>query len=317
MTDVKGFPNIGNSCYLDSVLFCLFLTENPFIQKHILNVKKTYVECQNKQFEKSLLNDFKKSFKLIIKSFQEGGIEQTCQPLKNLISKYRKHCQTLKIYPNFSNGSQHDASEFLQFLFTIFGLNGQKNVGTHIEYWKRYGVFTKTHKNVRWFKPFIRNDKKASIIHFVEHDKFKSSKSINKYLTIDEKVFDIDATYKKCFVNCSEEKISIVRFSDLFVFVLGRGSPITEKINHTKITINKTLTDVDGKTVYIDGIIIHLGEDISSGHYIVFKKYKNKWLLYDDLKSSIKQFESWKEVIKYHNNLVSTHGILYFYKTEI
>lgn len=313
MNEIKGLPNIGNSCYLDSVLFCLFLTENSFIQKNILNSKKSYIECQTKIQSKSLLNELKTVFKLMIKSF-ENKEEQTCQSVKTVISKYRKTCPILMKYSNFSNGSQHESLEFLQMIATIFGLNGLKNIGSQIEFWKRYGVFTKSHKNVRWFDPFIRNDKKASFIYFVDHTIFKSSpKSIKKYLASDTKTFDIEAKYKKCLVNCSQEKISVVKFSDLFVVALDRASPFTQEIIHSKVTINQTLTSLDGKTLHIDSIIIHLGHDTSSGHYIAFKRYKNKWFLYDDLKTSLRIFDSWKEVTKYHTNLVSTHGILYFY----
>lgn len=304
---IKGFPNIGNSCYMDCVLFCLFAMPNEFIKKHILQSRKSYIECND-----DINKDFQKEFKRIIDYFKmnSGAKVESCQSLKLLIQKYRKSCPILTIYPNFSNSAQHEALEFLQFLITPFGLNGMKNVGNHLEFEKRYGV-SSSKKNIQWLEWFKRIDKKSSIIYFVDHDDFvKPHKSIKRFINKKEIVHDLEGTkYKNCIVNTSEEQQHFIKYSDLFIVAVDRINPFTGDVLHSKIKIDKNITT----SLHLDAIIIHIGETKSSGHYVCFKRCKNGWLFYDDLSSTIKIFKSWNEVLKFRKNIVEKNGVLFFY----
>jgi ubiquitin C-terminal hydrolase len=62
--DLKGLPNIGNSCYLDSILFALFATRNTFIDRHILKARKLYGSCETSVQEQKV----KKELQLILQS---------------------------------------------------------------------------------------------------------------------------------------------------------------------------------------------------------------------------------------------------------
>ena len=307
--DITGFPNIGNSCYLDCVLFCLFATPNAFIDKHIIKSRKSFIECNGGG--QNIIKDFQKVFKKIIDSFQSNsGDIESCQPLKSLINKYRKLCTILTIYPNFGNAHQHEALEFLQFLITPFGLNGMKNVGNHLEFEKRYGVAS-SKKNIQWNEWFKHIDKKSSIIYFVDHDSFKKpDKSIKRFINKKEIVHNLEGTkYKKCIVNTSEERQHFVKFSNLFIVAIDRINPFDGSVLHSKIKIDTHVTP----DLHIDAIIIHVGDSDSSGHYICFKKCDNGWLFYDDLSPTVKIFKSWNEVLKYRKNIVEKHGVLFFY----
>jgi ubiquitin C-terminal hydrolase len=304
---IKGFPNIGNSCYMDCVLFCLFAMPNAFINKHILQSRKSYIDCDGD----NIIKDFQKNFKQIINYFQiqPNGVE-SCQSLKLLIQKYRKSCPILNIYPNFSNSFQHEALEFLQFLITPFGLNGMKNVGNHLEFEKRYGVAS-SKKNIQWLEWFTHIDKKSSIIHFVDHDNFmKPNKSIKRFVNKKDIVYDLEgAKYKKCIVNTSEEHQHFIQYSDLFIVAIDRINPFTGNVLHSTIKIDMNLTP----TLHLDAIIIHIGDSKSSGHYVCFKKCKNGWLFYDDLSSTVKIFKSFSEVLKFRKHIVEKQGVLFFY----
>jgi ubiquitin C-terminal hydrolase len=305
---IKGFQNIGNSCYMDCVLFILFVKPNTFIQKHILQSRKSYIDCNDNQ---NIIKDFQKVFKQIIDYFQGETIEITsCQSLKLLISKYRKICPILNIYPNFSNNLQHEALEFLQFIMTLFGLNGMKNVGNHLEFEKRFGVSSSKDK-IQWLEWFKHIDKKSSIIYFVDHDNFnKPHKNIKRFINKKDIVYNLEDTkYKKCIVNTSEEKQHFIQYSDFFIVAIDRINPFTGNVLHSKVKIDLNLTS----TLHLDAIIIHIGETKSSGHYICFKKYKNVWLFYDDLSLTIKIFKSWSEVLKFRKNIVEKQGVLFFY----
>jgi ubiquitin C-terminal hydrolase len=306
----KGFPNIGNSCYMDSVLFCLFATPNKFVEKHILQSRKCFIECN----EDNIIKDLQKIFKQIVNSFRfhSNGIE-SCQSLKQLIQKYRKVCPILNIYPNFGNSLQHEALEFLQFLLTPFGLNGIKNVGSHLEFEKRYGIAS-SKKNVQWLEWFKHVDKKSSIIYFVDHDNFKKpNKSIKRFLSKKDTVFDLEgAKYKKCIVNCSQERQHFVKYPDLLIVAVDRINPFTGHIVHSNIKVDNYITP----DLRLDAVIIHIGESKSSGHYVCFKKSKDGWLFYDDLASTIKIFKSWTDVKRFRKNFVEKQGVLFFYTTQ-
>lgn len=311
--ELVGFPNIGNSCYMDSVLFCLFSTPNAFIEKYLLKSRKSYFICNHSQ---DLIKELQKVFTEISNYFQNKNVKSnidTCKPLKLMIQKYRKSCPELSQYPNFGNSSQQEALEFLQFLLAPFGLNGMKDVGNHLEFNKRYGIsFSK--KRVEWLPWFKQIDKKSSIICFVDHDNFrKPHKSLDNFIHKNNIVFDLENTkYKNCLVNTFEEHQSYAAFSELFIIAVDRINPFTGMVIHSRVKINLKLDS----GLHLDSVIVHIGDTKSSGHYICFKKCNTGWVLYDDLQSSLRIFKSWKDVMKFKKGLVEKNGVLFFYHTK-
>lgn len=305
---LKGFPNVGNTCYMDVILFCLFATPNDFLERNFLKSRKTYVECTGD----NILKDFKKIFIDISNAFHnEDSKMSSCKDLKKLIRKYRRLCPMLSQYPDFSNNEQHEALEFLQFILTLFGMNGLKDVGNHLKIMKRYGVSNNS-KKTRWLEWFERIDKKSSIIYYVNHDNYKQpKKSIERFLNNHEIVHDlIDTRYKKCIVNSYEETQTFVSYSDVFIVAVDRINPFTGIVSHSKISIDKIIPSSDLK---IDAVVVHIGESKSAGHYVCFKKCLDKWVLYDDLTGQLQTFDSWNKALNYKNNLIQKNGVLFFY----
>lgn len=230
--NIKGFINSGNSCYMDSILFALFLTPNSFIEKYFLRSRKLYINCDSKNIENEFLSELKMVFRQMNLYFmgKESFInDNSCKCLKMIIKKYRIKCSSiLSTYPNFSDQNQHESLEFLQYLFTLFGLNGMKNVGSTLVFKKRYGVQS-SKSSIEWFPWFERIDKKSSSIFYVNYSNFiKPHKSILRFLNYNEIVYGLESTkYKSCFVNCSEEHIQFQSYSDLFIVAIDRIDPIS------------------------------------------------------------------------------------------
>lgn len=291
----RGFPNTGNSCYMDCVLFSLFSTPNAFIDKYIMKSRRSYLACDISKDVNKELKDVFGHIAGYFRNVSDSPVD-SCKSLKLVIQKYRKSCLELSNYPNFGNTSQQEALEFLQFILAPFGLNGMKDVGNHLQFDKRYGVSV-SKKQVEWLPWFKQIDKRSSVICFVDHDSFmKPNKSIRTFLQKQDILFDLkNTTYKNCLVNTFEERQTYTSFSDLFVVAVDRINPFTGSVTHAKVKINLTLN----AQLHLDSVIIHIGQTKSSGHYICFKKCSQGWVLYDDLQSSLRIFKSWNEVLKF------------------
>lgn len=320
---IKAFPNIGNSCYMDCVIFCLFATPNEFVQKQILKSRKSFVECSSNNINKLFFKQLKSTLADLHTSLMSGHDDSdrkknSCTSLKALIRKFRPECAWMTTtYPNFGNSSQQEALEFLQFIFSPFGLNGTKDCGNHLQTTKRYGVaYSKT--QIEWLPWFNRIDKRSSIIFFVNHDIFKESKkSIGKFIKPSQINLGLENTkYKKCIVNASHEKQEFIHFSDLVVIAIDRINPVTNQVLHNPVKIDKSIVSSSSKSLHLDSVIVHLGETKTSGHYICFKKCDRKWLLYDDLMEDVVNIGSWTKVLKYRNGLVEKNGVLFFYTVQ-
>jgi len=308
--DLVGFSNQNNSCYLDSVLFCLFSDPHPLIQQQLLLSPQ-----RNKTIQ-----DFQKMFLQITLSFRQQHSFQTCQSFRSLL-RVHKNDPLIKNWSDFHSDDQHEALEFLQFLFSLFGLNGEKKNGTIMQKKMRFGVFTppaKSPQHIQWFPFFTRTDNKSSLIYVIPYLQFKKPhRKLEQMMVMQEESFDLtQASYKKCFVNASEEIQRLTHFTDFLVVAVQREDPRTMQVKHYKVEIPESLTDSTGKILYIDAVILHVGESVDSGHYVCFKRCQDVWFYYNDFSRTVEEISSWEKVKKfkaYQSSKVATHGVLFFY----
>lgn len=281
---MKGWENSGNSCYMDVIIFSLFYRPTEFIKKYILK--------DDDDVERNRLRDI----------FRRIKNTDNCGEMKRWIREnYNED------YPKFYNNNQHEALEFMQYIFSIFGLNGLKSVGTVIEYNKRYGV--KTQKDIRWHEWNKIIDRRASNIYVIPYlDLKKPNRNLIKYLENKIMTYPIEAKYKKCFINCSEEMNKIIKMSSIMIFGLQRENPITKKVIHYKVKIPEKIGQLE-----LYGAVLHLGSSINYGHYILIMKIKDEWYLYDDLNKD-GDFE--KISIKKYKDRIEKMGVIFFYEIK-
>lgn len=94
-----GLRNIGNTCYMNSILQCLGSTK--LLKEFVMN--KTYVKDINQ--DGKLINAFSNLISKIWSSSQVGAVD---------VSSFKEIFQRLA--PQFAGYEQHDAQEFLRYL---------------------------------------------------------------------------------------------------------------------------------------------------------------------------------------------------------
>lgn len=285
----KGLMNVGSSCYMDSVLFSLLYTDNPVIQKQILEkpVSGGVLALQQELIE-------------IKRSIQGSGEVETCRNLRAL----------LKDIPGgaiFSRPREQDAGEFLQFLANIFQLQGatvQRNV---------YGT-NDTGENPPLTITSSFTDNKASLVDFV--DSFVLNEVPPGYMLSNFLIKRSDAypddplrgdgqTFKRKITR--EEVISV---PDFYAFYVQRADPVTNLVL-TKPVVPDEEIQFKNKALRLYSVVIHVG-DIDSGHYLVYFKYNDRWWVYNDVSHRVRPIGAFENMLGWEPNPTS-RGVLYFY----
>lgn len=315
--NVRGLEWEGNSCYMDSILFALFSTPNDFLERH--TIRQRYLKIFENicgDDSEMFFHDLQRQLMLTIQDLRASlKTKNVCRSFR-MFFKNNKECSIVKRYPAFYETGQQEALEFLQFLLANFGLNGERNIGAELIVTKRFGVFTRSRANIIWKEWFTNRDPLFSLIYTVPHDRFKTHRSLSSYLTYQTDSYDlVGAKYKGCLVNCSEEKVSLTRFSDMLILWVQRENPITTVVHHDKIRIPQTLTDSVQKTLHLDAVVLHLGTKTSSGHYVCYKRCQDEWIFFDDLRKKLESFSSWSKAVKSDPRIL-THGVIFFYSVK-
>lgn len=309
--NVKSLTNVGNSCYMDVVLFSLLAIPNEFVNRFILNHGE----------RKQMIKDFQETLLQIAYNLRFSKEISSCAKIKAVLSKYKNE---LKAFPAFYTSNQYEALEFLQLIFRLYNLNGMKDVGCWIEFSKRFGVTTmvsKKEKTIQWFPWIERIDKKSSAIYIVPYLDFQlPNRTFHRFLDMTATSDNlIGAKFKNCPVNTSEERKRVQRFSDLFVIAVQRENPFDMTVDHRKVQIPTTLSDDENKTIRLYSVIVHIGESINAGHYVSFTRCGTQWIFFDDLDDELVVLNSWNQVQQhkvYGEATVAKNGVLFFYSAS-
>lgn len=328
-TKKEGFQWVQNSCYLDSVLWVLFSSPTPFVDKKMLfstippDQLHKIAPCgknQNDLNEKMFI-EFQMKFRQIAYYFRCGvGEEKTCSGFRNLFKTWFQNprCTCINKNIRFHSSEQHEAQEFLQFIFSIYGMNGQEQYKAVSKRDVYYGVSQVPRSDTVFQFIEERKDKKPSFIWNVSYQTLKNTKypqrTMENFLVRQEENWNVpNITHKKCRFNVVRTIQSFLKLDDLFVFSLERTHPIQQTVSHFRVQISETITDSKGKQLSLFGIICHEGETTNRGHYTAFSlsTTDHQWYYYDDINLPIKKVGSWKDMSSMKQ--VFTHCVLLFY----
>lgn len=322
-----GYKWVRNSCYLDSVLWVLFSSPLSFIDNKILfpklDIEKIHRiascgEGLNDLNEKIFL-EFQMGFRKTAYYFRCGVGHDDCSLFRNLYKKWHSlpQCVILHSKTRFHSPEQQEAQEFLQFILSLYGMNGQENYGAVSKQEIYYGVSKTPRTDTMWKFIYDRKDRKQSIVWNVSHQTLKNTASqqrtMTNFLQHQDEIWNLSRQHKNCSFNSMRTIHTLVRFADLLVFSLERTHPIQQTISHFRVRLEPTITDQNGKTLSLIGIICHHGNTTDSGHYTAFSysTTDRQWYYYDDMDLPIQKVGSLEDVVSIRH--VATHCVLLFY----
>lgn len=314
---MHGLKNLGNTCYINSVLQCLSVIEG------------FKIEClKNKKFSSEPMDILTAQFKLILRELVKH--EYPLSPSSFVLHIKQK-------FKQFDSSNQQDVSEFLLALLNYLHENmviekqikfakDFKNTSKHtlkaLENWRKnikhlspvsktfYGQSVDFFKctgceyKFRNFAPFLTLD-----LALVKSDKTSLTHLIHRY-------FKTDIVYMEC-VNCGSKNTDteheltrgIVKLPECLIICLKRYNSKQEK-NNIQVSLDETM-DFSDYTYSFDGyesvnyrlksIICHNGRQTDSGHYFTLVKNHddNTWLCFSDLKVFPVEYEKLNQSLPY------------------
>ena len=278
--------NVGNSCYMDSVLVALLLVPNSFVNTHILYTDlflraKDNIVCGETATEDL---DFRIEIQEALVDLAESlrGRKEigSCIELKKLFMR----CKYLM---KFSTYEQHDSSEFLTSLLELFNTDASMCIESRTFNANNYNLSSYT-KRVEF--PY------HSIIYNI-----KAGKSIQNPI--------IDRSDMSLKVN----DVELDTITTLETFIV-RGDYLIFQVDRADYTGVVRRDKVETPDIYIGNnrlrltaVVIH-----TTRHYVAYIKINNDWYFYDDLGEHLEYVGSQQELV-YRTPSIATDGTLYFY----
>ena len=326
----KGLANLGNTCYMNSVLQCLshLLTFHP-------QNEYFYEECED--CDSGLMYEW---FQFQRKMWSND--DNDCQNPVRLLRSFKQLCVEKDLY--FENFDQNDVDEFLTLFLDLLHqciakkvkINlrnvGQKTENSQIiikgyETWKRFYEKDYSYIVENFYSQLLSLTICPECYYFTtNHDPIqvvsleipKDAKSMNDCFKHYTQKIVLDEENRWTCDKCSKsvrphKKTLFFKTSDILIILLKRYSKYGQKIDRfidypMKLNLkdyNKNYGTKKSNTYQLNGFCMHSG-GLGGGHYYAVSKnfLDSKWREYNDSRVSL-----------INNNKVLTYSpYLFFYK---
>lgn len=280
---MKGFNNIGNTCYLNSGL--QMLIRNKDLCKIIYQYSNTDEDINN-------VCDF-------IKEYYDESHAGPITPkfIKNLVSKKNDM---------FSGFQQHDSMEFINFLLDTINEKINKSSSKKDLIYKlfQYNLEVKIKCKLLACLNVSKHTELPSIMMLDINSNTSTLDDLYKNMLKKEKL-EGDSKYycEKCKANrIASKRMNILNFpKHLIIWVKRFKANMRKNTQH----IEFPLQWINNYT--LQGVVFHSG-DTYGGHYVYVGKEHNKWYLFDD--SCVSELNN--DALQIFLN----SGYIYYYKTH-
>lgn len=281
-----GLSWTGNSCYLDSVLICLLLNENPIITKEILEKEITQdTKCTDDPVtNKEIKRKIQAALRDLAASFRGKRHINNCTDFRALL----RSCPAEQ---KFHLTGTQDADEFLKYLLRIFPLSVATQQKTS---WKKNGNHWDLSHN--YSMP-------VDAVVVAELEVLDPDRDLTQCLKVQNQFTHTEKV--KTEIEHTEYKTEIVIYSPLLIFSANRLQE-DNTINFTLVTAPEKFLN-NGKLLNLIGIVVY-----RSMHYTAYVTYKGVWWYYNDLGHSWTRIGTYEAMIKSDPNPF-TNGTLFFY----
>ena len=261
---IRGIRNIGNTCFISSLLQMLWASMEfqSFIHKAIVS---------NSSFENSIVFEMINLFRSM-----ERKRSVNVKYLAEMFSSIRPSCYTL--------GQQMDVFEFYGFVCEQFVSICPNLFNEYFQGMIKEKRVCQCGEEKNNMIPFYEI---GLAIH--EHDTQTSIKDLIKF-NMEKQLYD------SCVClggrsDCNPVKyigeIQFEKLPKILIFVLHRYRYADHSIKlNTRYSLNKHLIFIDctGFHKYrLVSVVCHIGNSPEQGHYVCFRKFEDKWTLIDDL----------------------------------
>lgn len=316
---IKGFRYQRNSCFMDTIVFVLLYKKDTILWKVFLEELPT--TKRNDPFYRDIYEVLCNLYKYIHDDNAKMDMltGSSTESLRKILWKYRNHPKIKNGFETFHDCRQHDAIEFLEFMFNIFDFRIPIDMYSTITVHNRFAIQC-NHDIVRnlWLPWKLQKRSLFYIYHYWYGEFVKGSDSIEGVIDKGIVSLDDDIEIKRyisgvgnVIFSQQERWEKITELGDFFVFVVHRENPATLRVNRKPIEISLKI-GYKRRNLYLDSIIMHSGRDIESGHYTCLQRYGNLWFHYNDMDSNMeRQLYTWDKLVREYKP--TENGIAFFY----